>query len=259
VSSDTVNWSAPPNEANLRDDEVHLWRASLDLASADILRCLEVLSEDERDRAERFHFERDRRRFAAGRGTLRRILARYLAAPAESLTFACGPTGKPRLSGAFDSEAIHFNVTHSESLALFAVTRCGEVGVDVEQVREIADWEPVAVNSFTAEECAVLRAMPADRRWHAFFRNWTRKEAGLKAKGLGLGSAGVMANGGGTDSPPGLANATRDRQELQEPVIHSLVPQSGYVAALALFWRNCQVRYFTWAAGDRLQPASILG
>jgi phosphopantetheinyl transferase len=81
---------------------------------------------------------------------------------------------------------IHFNVAHSEGLALLACTRVGGVGIDLEWIRDLPDWEQVAETAFSAHELAQLRACPPERRRDEFFRSWTRQEAVLKALGTGL-------------------------------------------------------------------------
>jgi phosphopantetheine--protein transferase-like protein len=172
----------------LRPGDVDVWRAALDDAPAGMVRTLQaLLSSDERERARRFFFERDRRRFVVARGTLRRLLAGYLdCAPAE-IAFSYGPNGKPALPPATPGAApLHFNVAHSDGLALYAFTRVGEIGVDVERIRDIPDWESIAELSFSRHELARLRACPPPQRREEFFRAWTRQEAVLKALGTGL-------------------------------------------------------------------------
>src|SRR6266480_2953802 len=134
--------------------EVHVLTADLDAAPGDSA----VLSEDERERAGRFHFERDRRRFVTGRSTLRRIVAGYLDASPREIVFEYGPQGKPRVS----ESAISFNVSHSGACALFAFATQFEIGVDVEQFDQArSDDEHLAVSFFSLSEVATLRAHPA--------------------------------------------------------------------------------------------------
>lgn len=143
-----------------------------------------LLSEDERDRADRFHFERDRRRFVAARSILRRSLARYLDAEPAELVFAYGEHGKPSLPGS----DLSFNVSHSGRLALFAFASGFEIGVDVELLAHARpdNDEQVAARFFSAREVEALRAYPESERDRGFLRCWTRKEAFVKAHGDGL-------------------------------------------------------------------------
>jgi phosphopantetheinyl transferase len=176
----------------LRPAEVDVWRAALDQQPDEVVQFLQgLLSSDESHRAAGFYFERDRRRFVVGRGILRILLSRYLGCTPQQIRLCYGANGKPALSEpapAAAEETLHFNVAHSEGLALFAFTRAGEVGIDVESMRDLPDWPQVAEASFSPHELAQLRACPAERRRDEFFRAWTRQEAVLKALGTGLGA-----------------------------------------------------------------------
>ncbi len=140
------------------------------------------LSPDERSRADRFVFAHDRDRFRVGHGRLREILAGYVGVPAGELRFAYGEHGKPRLS--LDGPAPHFNLSHSDDQAALAVSHDVEVGVDIEKVRMVE--RGLARRFFGAAEIAALEALPDEQWLDGFFRCWTRKEAVLKATGVGL-------------------------------------------------------------------------
>jgi 4'-phosphopantetheinyl transferase len=175
----------------LQTDEVAVWRANLDDQPAEAVRMMHALmSFDEVERARGFFFDRDRRRYIVGRGILRLLLSRYLGCAAHELTFRYGAHGKPALIDANPGRApaspLFFNVAHSEGLALYAFTRVGEIGVDVEMIRELPDWEQVAQAAFSPLELAQLQAWPEAQRRQEFFRAWTRQEAVLKALGTGL-------------------------------------------------------------------------
>src|SRR5262249_26367386 len=149
-----------------------------------LTRLREILADDERRRADRFHFEKDCRHFTAARGAMRILLAGYLAHRPEEVRFAYSNYGKPRLAA---ESKLCFNLTHSQGLALLAVTRGREIGVDVERLREMErDGEPLAERFFSPREAAVLRSLPTRLRREAFFHCWTRKEAYIKAHGMGL-------------------------------------------------------------------------
>lgn len=170
----------------LRADDVDIWRAALDEQPADVVHAMQaLLSSDERERAGGFFFERDRQRFIVARGILRMLLGRYLNCRPDEVVFSYGPNGKPALS---PETGLYFNVAHSEGLALYAFTRVGEVGIDVECMRDLPEWEQIAESAFSSHELAQLRACPPDRRRDEFFRAWTRQEAVLKALGTGLGA-----------------------------------------------------------------------
>lgn len=211
----------PAPVLSLGPDEVHVWRAKLDAATPALVGAMTaLLSPDETERARKFYFERDRRRFAICRGILRTLLGRYLGAAPAGIAFRYGPNGKPALSLAHAAGprgvALSFNVAHSDDLALFAIAGGGEIGIDVERIRELPDWEAVAEVSFSPQELARLRACEPAHRRDEFFRAWTRQEAVLKALGTGLGIATATAGA-----------CTRGFH------VHSLELDPRYAAALA--------------------------
>ena len=143
------------------------------------------LMEDERIKAERFYFQRDRKRFMVCRGVLRMILGRYLHIEANRVHFSYGPYGKPYLKETLGDSTLRFNLAHSHELALHAFARSREIGVDIEYIRYIPDAEQIALNFFSENENAVLHVLPTSQKQEAFFNCWTRKEAYLKALGVG--------------------------------------------------------------------------
>lgn len=141
-----------------------------------------TLSPDERQRAARFHFERDRRRFIAARGLQRAILAQYLGRAPVDLVFHYGPAGKPSLAAPGREPPLFFNISRSGACALYAVTTRGEIGVDLESAREVPDWPAIARRLQTHDAAFVPPRSLAE-----FFHEWTRHEARMKAAGVGLG------------------------------------------------------------------------
>lgn len=179
-------WPEPRRSLQLEAGEVHLWLASLSQNESALTSARALLSDDERERADRFRFERDRARYTVARAALRDILSLYLQTPAVEISFSYGRHGKPALSGEAKSRGLNFNLSHAGELALYAFTLDGAVGVDIERVRELEDAEGLAERFFSAEEVSVLKSLPAGQRAAAFFDCWTRKEAYVKAVGEGL-------------------------------------------------------------------------
>jgi 4'-phosphopantetheinyl transferase len=184
------SWLTPPEEPWLAPAEVHVWRADLILDALRAQALERTLSPEERHCASRFRFEADRMRYTAAHGFLREILARYLGVPPTVLNFIKGKYGKPSLSGPQGRCSLRFNLSHSGNLALFAVAIDREVGVDVESVHRHMDAVEIATRFFSAKEAAALKNLPHDRRDRFFFELWTRKEALLKAFGVGLAALG---------------------------------------------------------------------
>ena len=168
----------------LGPDECHVWRVPLDAPAQDVERLRSLLSAEERARAARFVFEADRRRFVVAHGGLREILAGYVGVAPASLTFASGPSGKPAVVE--PRTGLRFNLSDSRGLALVAVTRGREVGVDVEAVRAAEDLDDLGASCFSPTERRALAAVPEASRLEAFFDGWTRKEAFVKMLGDGL-------------------------------------------------------------------------
>ena len=176
----------PPGIPALGSAAVHAWLVELEQPDAVVARLQDSLAEDELERAGRFHFERDRRRFTVARAALRGILAAYLDTAPDQLRFQYGPYGKPTLAAGCGDDRLRFNLSHSGTLALCAVTSGREIGVDIEWVRPLSHLEQIAQRFFSPRESAVLFALPSGEWLPAFYRCWTRKESYIKATGDGL-------------------------------------------------------------------------
>src|SRR5467141_4920713 len=145
---------------DLQTDQVHVWRVPLNQNPDCISELNEVLSPDERSRAERFHFEKDRNQFIEARAALRLLLSQYLNVSPKDLTFSFGGQGKPALANGLSNNGLRFNLSRRDGLALIAVTRGREVGVDVELVRPELPVFEIAEVSFSKSELATLRSLP---------------------------------------------------------------------------------------------------
>jgi 4'-phosphopantetheinyl transferase len=167
----------------LANDCVHVWRVST--AVNDLEGLAEILSAEERARAERFHFERDRRSFLVCRGALRRLIAFYTCEEAGRIRFQVGLQGKPSLMQEHNSD-LRFNVSHSDKIALLAFSLNQEIGVDVEFKRDEVDFVALADMSFSKEERGAILACSRADRANLFYEYWTCKEACIKADGRGL-------------------------------------------------------------------------
>jgi 4'-phosphopantetheinyl transferase len=144
----------------------------------------EILSIEERNRADRYLFPRDAFRFRRCRATLRLGLAGYLKTTPQKILLATNRHGKPFIA---EGSTLHFNVSHSGGLGAIAFTTIGEVGIDVEANQRDVDALEIAKANFTRNEARMVAA--ADSRQEQariFLRLWTRKEAVLKAAGCGL-------------------------------------------------------------------------
>jgi 4'-phosphopantetheinyl transferase len=246
-ASAVPQWSSPPETLMLDSDEVHIWRTSLDQAPIQIESFLSSLAADEKARAERFYFARDRGHFIVARGVLRAILARYLNRAAAQLSFCYGPQGKPALAGESGADAIQFNLSHSHGLALYVVTKGRQLGIDLERIRPEVAVSEIADRFFPPEESATLRALPADMQREAFFRSWTRKEASIKARGEGLSlPLKQIELPLPQDESHTAGNAQTAPVETARWSLLDLIPAPDYVAAIAAEGHGWRLRYWLW-------------
>jgi 4'-phosphopantetheinyl transferase len=242
------HWHLPRVDLTLSSAEVHVWRACLDPDASCVAQLRLTLSADESQRAARFHFPRDRRRFTVARGVLRDILGRYLGVPASELGFRYSAYGKPALADGFDATGVRFNISHSHEIALFAVTCDREIGVDIEYLGREIDGEEIAEHFFSSQECATLRALPAAAKHEAFFTCWTRKEAYIKAHGEGLSLPLDQFDVSLAPGEPAALLATRsDPREALRWSLQALPPGPGYVAALAVEGHGWQLACWHWS------------
>ena len=239
---DDFAWGSPPKSLSLSDNEVHLWRASLSLPADVIQQFGQTLSADEWQRAQRFHFERDRRRFIAGRSILRKILSRYLAITPSQINFCYGPQGKPALSNDGDGLSLCFNLSHSGDMVLYAITRDRQIGVDIEQIREI-NAEQLAQRFFSLQEFAAIKSVSPPQKQAAFFQLWTCKEAVLKATGKGISGLEQVEIRLGIEDPTQLIRLDGDSLSIDNWSIQQFAPAAGYTAALAAEGNVLRVSY----------------
>jgi medium-chain acyl-[acyl-carrier-protein] hydrolase len=242
-------WEPAAEPPALGEGGVHVWRVRLDQPEKCRSELRRLLSADEEVRARRFHFRRDRDRFVVCRGALRTLLGRYLAHDPRRLRFAYGAHGKPALAAGGAAGRLSFNVAHSDGLALVAVTRGREVGVDLERVRPGLAAEEIAARYFSPREFEALRALPRSLRPEAFFHCWTRKEAYLKATGAGVARAldrfDVTLRPG---DPAALLENRDDPAEARRWSLRELVPGPGFVGALAVEGRPGRLWCGDWGA-----------
>jgi 4'-phosphopantetheinyl transferase len=180
------SWLPAPINLILLPDDVHVWRIDLDQSEAELRHLATTLSSDESARAERFYFPEHRQRFIAGRGSLRTILSGYLGIAPQEVQFDYEPRGKPLLASKFANSGLSFNLSHSQNLALCAVSKNRQIGIDLEYIRPMSDLESLAQRFFLPREYDVVRSLPPEQKSSVFFRYWTCKEAYLKATGEGI-------------------------------------------------------------------------
>lgn len=227
-------------------NEVHIWRADLDRMAERMPDLLRTLTPDEREKAGRFRFQKDRDRFVVARGLLRAILGGYLQVRPHQLRFIYGAHGKPSLPSEFGGGALQFNLSHSQGQALYAVAHRRQVGVDIEQVRSDFTCLEIARRFFSSCEVDALRSLPPEEQTEAFFNCWTRKEAYIKARGEGLSLPLDQFNVSLAPGEQAALLSCSQSQELSRWSLQGLEVSPGFVAALAVeghdYRLKCQER-----------------
>jgi 4'-phosphopantetheinyl transferase len=241
-----LDWLSPPSHPELSPQGVHVWRAALEFESEQLDTFALTLSDDERARAERFVLERDRNSFVAARGILRALLARYSGCAPGGIEFAYGPQGKPALSHRSTANSVRFNLSHSHGVAVIAVAREREVGVDVEKIRPERAGEEIAQRYFSAEEVEELRALTANQRTEGFFLCWTRKEAYVKALGEGLRFPLDRFRVSLSPGKPALLYGEAGARWSMEAFEPSFNSEARYAAAVVAEGKDSRAEYFQW-------------
>ena len=203
-------------------DAVEVCWADLDGPAAADTDLHALLDRQEQAQADRFRYERDRARFIARRGFLRRLLGDHVGCAPAAIAYCLGPHGKPSLVG---RRGPQFSVSHSHGIALFAVTPAVNVGCDIERCDERIDVERTAERLFASGEVRDLQQAPSTERPRIFFRYWTQKEAYLKGLGTGLShplSTFDLSGGSGTE------------HRIRGWTISSFEPIDGFYAAVAV-------------------------
>jgi 4'-phosphopantetheinyl transferase len=240
-------WQSAPRSLALSANEVHVWRAGLDLDPVTLGRWRQTLSSDESARAERFHAPLHRDRYTAGRGILRSLLARYLGTPASDFRFCVNAHGKPALDSGGRPANLRFNLSHSHGLALFAFTLGGEVGVDVEYIRPSLREMDLAQRFFSPQEVDALRTLLKASQREMFFHCWTRKEAYIKARGAGLSiSLASFTVSLAPDNFTHLPIVGHDGLEAGRWWFRPLAPSEGYVGAVAAKGADWPLKLFQY-------------
>jgi 4'-phosphopantetheinyl transferase len=224
--------------------EVCVWTARPSLFANDLPRFRAVLSPAERDRADRFYFERDRLSFTVAHAVLRDILSRYAAVPPTELEFGVNTYGKPRL---LNGGSLQFNLSHSGDVVLVGVTHDHPIGVDVELMRPLENLESLAKNYFAEPECSLIESRAKEDRPSAFFTCWARKESYIKAVGRGLS---IPLASFDTSIPEGAAGRRLSRCT-EAPAVESwwltdLTVPPGYAGAITVGHDFERIEYHEW-------------
>jgi 4'-phosphopantetheinyl transferase len=226
---DFPGWGGRPLPPPLGPDEAHAWLVagrSFAQWAGELRACL---SPEERAAERQFHFQRDRDRFAACRGILRRLAAHYLDCSASGIRIVAGEFGKPEICGG----GLQVNVSHSNGLALLGFCREQPVGVDIERMDSGVELDRLAEQTFSGHELHRFRALPEQEKLQGFYNCWTRKEAFIKATGRGMSfpltAFDVSLEPG---APAQLLRVEGSRRKAAAWRVFDLPPVPGFAAAL---------------------------
>jgi 4'-phosphopantetheinyl transferase len=237
--------------ARLSPGELHVWWIKLPSERDDLSVLESALSHDERNHANRFRSPVQKNEFIAARAALRDILAGYVGVPPGRLSFHYGSFGKPALSPMFGPCGIKFNMSHSFGMALLAVANA-EVGVDIERIDPALAEEQLADRLFSVPEISSLRCLPLAMQPEAFFNCWTRKEAYLKAVGLGL--CGALDSFDVSVAPDA---STVILHEGAAWLIQGMVLGPDYIGAVAVEGTTWSIRVLNWSAPSAQIPSAM--
>ncbi len=223
------------------NDEVHVWRVSFTMSPAQIAKYEVLLNGDEIQRANKFHFEKDRNRYVITRGQLRFLLGKYLKQHADSFDFKYNKYGKPALA----DSALHFNVSHSHEMGLLIFDQKYEAGVDIEWKRKDFGGLKIAERFFSSDEINELRSLPSNQQQQGFFNCWSRKEAYIKAVGKGLSIP--LARFSVSLSPQKkavLLSTIHEPQNLYTYTLYDIYAHPAYTAAAVVHKSRKDIKLF---------------
>ncbi|MDJ0533219.1 MAG: 4'-phosphopantetheinyl transferase superfamily protein [Xenococcaceae cyanobacterium MO_207.B15] len=228
-------WQNPSPNLTLLNDEIHLWRANLNLSPQHIEQLETTLSEDEQLRANRFRFPNHRRRFVAARGILRQLLGFYLQTSGDIVSFTYNLKGKPQLAPDFSNTNLEFNISHSQDLALYSFNRDQIIGIDLEYLRDNVDYENIAQRFFCQREFNLITTCPKQQQLARFYQLWTAKEAYLKATGEGL-AGGLETLEINFDSAGNiyLYKIKNQKNLAHQWSLYNFIPETNFIATIAL-------------------------
>lgn len=230
--------SAPPQ---LKGDDLHIWRVDLaHLVNAEP-QLRRILSEDESQRADKYHFEKDRTSFVIRRGMLRRLLGAYVDIEPADLRFAYNKFDKPELQ--IDA-SVSFNTSSARDVCLLAFTLDAGIGIDIEYIDTEFPKMEIAERYFSANEVKALRAFDLKLQTDAFFDCWTKKEAYVKAVGEGMSRP--LPHFDISVETPGSFAVTASGGNLKEWSFESFIPEENFIASIAYAGGQRSHSYFRW-------------
>ncbi|MDJ0660069.1 MAG: 4'-phosphopantetheinyl transferase superfamily protein [Crocosphaera sp.] len=236
-----INWKNPLQNLTINPQEVHIWKKNLEQPSINVQNGFQMLNEAERNKAQRFRFEKHQKRFTIARSSLKHILSLYLSISPQEIEFEYNDYGKPQLLEQINNINLQFNVSHSENIAIYGITCRYLIGVDVEYIRPMLEADNLAKRFFSEKEFEYIRELSPEEKDKGFFRLWTAKEAYLKAIGQGI-SGGLDKVEISIDEPIRFIKLS-ESDHINYKLFY-LTPHDNYLGAIAV--QNNQQIYHYW-------------
>jgi 4'-phosphopantetheinyl transferase len=208
----------------------------------------QYLSDDEKQRAARYRFDKHRHRFITGRGTIREILADLGKCPPKAISFELNKFGKPALCAPESSRHIRFNASSSAMMGAIAISDGIALGLDIEKMKPAkgVDNDLIVKNEFTRDEYDwYIKHRDSDRP-RIFFEFWTCKEAYLKALGIGLSGKLDSFSVDLTGQQPSVSYTGLEHGEQSMFSLQQFNIPEKFVACLALPEKNSQIKLSYW-------------
>jgi len=226
----------------LSHDQIHIWKLDLNVDKVNLNYLYDnVLSSDERKRADKLKSKDDQKRAIYSRGLLRKKLGTYLEVDPADISFSYNEYGKPSLNPKFHFEDLRFNVSHSKDIVVYAITRNRDIGIDVEYLKNVNRAGKIVERFFSKEEIDFYISQPEHKRKWAFFALWTRKEAYSKAMGRGIG---LPSKDFELNLIPDNDQNLSDSSKKSKWMLYNVEIESEYLAALATESNDIDIKYF---------------
>ena len=234
-------WQTTAVSPRLQAGELHIWKIELDCDDGQWQPLRALLSNDEQIKADRYLFEKHRRRYILCRATLRNLLGSYLDRAPDTFRFAYNSHGKPFIAN--DDSGLRFNISHSGEIMLAAFVLNSEIGIDIEAIQQDIDYLGIGQRWFSELELNTLLKLPEHERVGAFFRAWSRKEAYIKALGAGLSYPLNRFSVSMDETSPALIECQDGSQEIKSWKIHDVEVSSAYSAAVVIKAARWDIRH----------------
>ena len=241
------------NTLFIGDNEVHIYFASVNLSKPYIDTLRKNLIDEESQKAIKFVFEKDRVRYTIARGILREILGSYLSVEPKEVNFSVNKYGKLSIDRKYHQTNLNFNLSHSGDMIVYGVIKDKKIGVDVENIRSTDSCEDIINRFCSGHEICEFNMLPAHIKQRAFFNCWTRKEAYIKALGLGLYYP--LEHFSVSLTPGKDAELTYDKNyDISDWSLKEIISNDQYVGAVAVEGKDLDFNIFQWEQGEHELP-----